>query len=301
MKEAGRKTASRRGRGLIAFMAENEAIAMMKGGPVQPGEDVQPYLDRYLEAREALEASSNRSIDPAVNDIESVHQNHLYQVSSTPIFQQSFQGLNWSFKTVEIDKIVCFQQWVDLDYVGELAKSLPATPDSSSVVKFCLPIGFPVQAGMNIDAQSSAITISSKTPHLAVGGLGVNQAAPGTAPSVVFTLGVNANYVQVVKYEGRHFIKNGYHRAYALRERGVSAVPCVYAEVSDYAMTGANRPGFFSRETIMSARPPTIPDFFDNTVSADIKIQPTMNVIRIKAEQYAVPIPPEDVEAEDRA
>jgi hypothetical protein len=267
-------------------MGENEAIAMMKGGPVQPGEDVEPYRNRYLEAREALETSHNSTLDPTVKDIEPVHQNHLYQVSSTPIFQQSFQGLNWSFKTVEVD------------YVGELERSLPATPDSSSVVKFCLPVSFPVQAGINIDAQSSAITISSNLPHLAVGGLGVNQAGPGMAPNVVFTLGVNANYVQVVKYQGRHFLKNGYHRAYALKDKGITAVPCVYAEVSDYALTGANRPGFFSRETIMSERPPTMLDFFDNTVSADIKIQPTMNVIRIKAEQYPVPIPPEEVQTE---
>jgi hypothetical protein len=279
-------------------MGEHEAVAMMKGGPVQPGDDVELYRNRYLEARQALGTSKNSPIDPAVSDIDPTHQNHLYQVSSTPIFQQSFQGLNWSFKTVEVDKIVCFQQWVDLDYVGELERSLPTTPDAASVLKFCLPIGFPVQAGINIDPQSSAVTISSNLPHLAVGGLGVNQAGPGTAPSVVFTLGVNANYVQVVKYQGRHFLKNGYHRAYALRERGVTAVPCVYAEISDYALTGANRPGFFSREIIMSERPPMMPDFFDNTVSADIKIQPTMNVIRIKAEQYPVPIPPEDVEPE---
>jgi hypothetical protein len=37
-------------------------------------------------------------------------------------------------------------------------------------------------------------------------------------------------------------------------------------------------------------------DFFDDNISADIMIQPTLNVIRIRAEQFPMPVPAEAVQ-----
>jgi hypothetical protein len=288
------------GRGLVAFMPEPEAVAMMMGRPVQQNGSFEPFHTKYIQSVEALKASTKTIPNPSINDIEPDYQTYLHQVSSTPAFQQAFQGLNWSFKIVEIDKLVCYQRWVDLDYVAELSGNLGSSPDPLTVLKFCIPPSFPMQASISAEPHSGSITISSNSPNLSVTGLSFGQAVPESPATVVFTLGVNANYVQVVKYKDRFIVKNGHHRLYTLRHLGITTTPCVYSEISDYALSGGDRPGFFSREIVLSSRPPSMTDFFDNSLAADIRIQPTMNVIRIKAEQFPVSIPPDDLNAESQ-
>ena len=45
-------------------------------------------------------------------------------------------------------------------------------------------------------------------------------------------VGFSSNYLNVVAAEGRLVLNNGYHRVYALRERGVTHVPCVMQRVT---------------------------------------------------------------------
>ena len=281
----------RRGRGLIAFMQEAEAVQMMSLG--EPG-SVDECRAKYSSAVEALKSPITIP-GTYVTGIGSEFNTYLNQVSSTPIFQQAFQGSNSEFKIVEIDNLTCYQRQVDLDYVGELQDGLSENLDPLSILKFCLPVTFPIKAAISAEPQSGAITIASQSPNVSVSGLSFGQSSPNAPPSAVFTLGVNANYVQVVRFQGRYIVKNGHHRLYALRALGQTTSPCVYSEIIDYSLTGGDRPGFFSRDTVLSQRPPRMADFFDDEVSANIKIQPTLNVIRIKAEQFPTPVPGEIV------
>src|SRR6266487_4220224 len=262
----------RRGRGLIAFMAEAEALQMMNLG--NPDEEKASRSKYELAVEAARRPLAN--FRTYVTDVGSEFNTYLTQVSSSPVFQQAFQGSNWQFKIAEIDNLACYQRSVDLDYVGELQQGLSSTADSLSLLKLCLPTSFPIKAAISAEPQSSAITITSSSPNVSVAGLSFGQPSQEAPPSVVFTLGVNANYVQVVKYQDRCIVKNGHHRLYAL--------------------TGGDRPGFFTRDIVMSQRPPSMRDFFDDDISANIMIQPTLNVIRIRAEQFPMPVPAEAVQ-----
>ncbi len=282
----------RRGRGLIAFMAEAEALQMMNLG--NPDEEKASRSKYELAVEAARRPLAN--FRTYVTDVGSEFNTYLTQVSSSPVFQQAFQGSNWQFKIAEIDNLACYQRSVDLDYVGELQQGLSSTADSLSLLKLCLPTSFPIKAAISAEPQSSAITITSSSPNVSVAGLSFGQPSQEAPPSVVFTLGVNANYVQVVKYQDRCIVKNGHHRLYALRALGLTTTPCIYSEISDYAQTGGDRPGFFTRDIVMSQRPPSMRDFFDDDISANIMIQPTLNVIRIRAEQFPMPVPAEAVQ-----
>ncbi len=274
----------RKGRGLIGFMKESEAVQMMSLG--DPG-SIDGCRAKYSSATEAVKTAVTIS-GTYMTDIGSEYNTYLTQVSSTPVFQQAFHGTNYQFKLVEIDNLTCYQRWVDLDYVEELQRQLSSDP--LDVLKFCLPTTFPVKAAISAEPQSSAITIASNSPNVLVTGLSFGQPYPDSAPTVTFTLGTNANYVQVVKYHHQFIVKNGHHRLYALRDQGSNVSPCLYSEITDYSLTGGDRPGFFPRDIVLSDRSPRMKDFFDSRVSAEIKIQPTVNVIRLKAEQFLMPV-----------
>ena len=101
--------------------------------------------------------------------------------------------------------------------------------------------------------------------------------------------GTQANYVQVTRLNSRFLLKNGYHRAYAALLAGLKYLPAVVFEASDFAETGALRPGFFGRELVMSAKPPLLKDFLDDRVMLDVKIRAMRKVIRIGIDEFFIP------------
>lgn len=270
-------------------MTEPEATSLMNGGLPQPGDDLETYHSKYVKATEALRSSGLKPAEPLVFETDQLPQDYLDQVAGTPAFAGAFQGTTWTFKQVEIDSLTSFQMYVDLDYATEMDRTLPTRPDELDIAKFCLPTAFPVQTSVNIDVVAQSITFVSHAPNMFVTGMGVNPSGPQSPLGAGFNIGANPNYVTVVRFGSRLLLKNGYHRLYVLKQRGITSSPCVYTETADFNQTGANRPGFFQREILMSPRPPNVADFFDETLSAEIKIRPSLHVIRIKAEQFPVP------------
>src|SRR5436190_1585029 len=132
----------RAGRGLIAFMRESEAVQMMSLGNPSSTEECRAKYSS------AVAAGKSPMIirEPGMTNIDPEYYPYLSQVSSSPIFQQSFHGINWEFKVVDIDTLVCFQRHVDLDYVGELREGLTLAPEPLAVLKFCLPLSFLMHA-----------------------------------------------------------------------------------------------------------------------------------------------------------
>src|SRR5438093_239491 len=76
-----------------------------------------------------------------------------------------------------------------------------------------------------------------------------------------FAYGGGLPQMSVVEYQGVYMIKNGYHRAYALFERGHKSLPCILLRTDNYNATGAIGPAFFSIDVMMSDRSPLLSDF----------------------------------------
>jgi hypothetical protein len=76
--------------------------------------------------------------------------------------------------------------------------------------------------------------------------------------------GEGSSLVQVVRFNGRCYLKNGYHRAYALGKLGVRHIPCVLLEGSDFSDVTDRMTGFFQRGVLESTNPPTCGHFINN-------------------------------------
>ena len=76
-------------------------------------------------------------------------------------------------------------------------------------------------------------------------------------------IGTGSPLAQVVKFEGRYYLKNGYHRAYYLRMNGIIQLPCILLEANSEADIGLSA-GTLPMNILKSNNPPTMGHFTNN-------------------------------------
>ena len=74
-------------------------------------------------------------------------------------------------------------------------------------------------------------------------------------------------YMEVARYRGRWFLRDGYHRSYRLLKQSVHLVPCVVVYAESVAQMGAVGSRFFSQQVLFSERPPMVSDFMDQELT----------------------------------
>src|SRR5262249_15157139 len=95
-----------------------------------------------------------------------------------------------------------------------------------------------------------------------------------------FAVGWGIPFIQVAKFKDRLFLRNGYHRVYAIRNKGVKHVPCILIEIDSIGELGLKQ-GFFEEGLLMSNRPPVFADFFSAGVSVTVRMKSFTKIVRI--------------------
>jgi hypothetical protein len=230
---------------------------------------------------------------PKVEDLSSVGTAHVAAIQATPMFRGTY-GPAAQFKMIEVSKLIAVQQHVDLEVSdGVHGAALTSAPSEQDVLNTCLPptIISPAKALWQVipkrpGSSTASVTISSTdlTFDVAQNFPQVNNIAGQI--SVVVASG--ANLMQVRQHGDRYALANGYHRAYALRKRGVEMVPVVLISVPSVNEL-APGPGFFGPQLLASARPPLVADFADDELATTTDVRAMMKVVRVTVESLLVP------------
>jgi hypothetical protein len=100
-------------------------------------------------------------------------------------------------------------------------------------------------------------------------------------------VGYGSNFLNVIQSDGRLLLHNGYHRAYALRELGVTHAPCIMQTATrrDELNLVASRsvledPAFY----LKAARPPLLKDFFDPRLRKVLRVPKILRVVELSFE-----------------
>jgi hypothetical protein len=107
-------------------------------------------------------------------------------------------------------------------------------------------------------------------------------------PFYGFSIGFGFPFVQVVEYQGRWFIRDGYHRSFGLLKRGADRIPCLLIRARDAQQFGGTAPDHIRGEILFGVRPPFLKDFLDDEVSASATRPLTGKVIRIAASEFNI-------------
>jgi hypothetical protein len=287
----------RTGRALLGFMSEPEALEFLRGTCVfEDDADLRNQQGKWASASKAARELRRPPPVPGKKPIAQEFGSYLEKVAEQPAFKQTCGG-KCALQRIEIENLIAFQRNIDTEYASELASKMKAS--EQFVMESCLPLSFQQNLDVTFDPTApGGVSFSSFSPKLVfsgvhITGVGGPQVKIGEQvvqqPGALFLIGTQANYVQVAELNSRFFLKNGYHRAYAALLAGLKHLPAVLSNITDFAETGAQRPGFFPKERLMSETPPLLKDFLDDRLAVDLKFRAMRRVIRIRMDDFFVP------------
>jgi hypothetical protein len=289
----GEEVLHRPGRALVGWMSEPEAVTSLLGRNPVPTDDLPGLRKQHSSFRTAVSRLALRQLEnPVISDTGE----RLDEIRLRPEVAANFPGMNWRPAIVDLRRVLTFQKII---YTDGLEERLKMARTENGLYEICLPRTQPSHPlGAFTDADGKGFTISSFNPNLriAAGQISEAQVAPGPGmptvkmQAVTLLVYMGTSYLQVVRYGDRCFIRDGYHRAAGLLRAGIHDVPCIFIEAESFEQVGPVQvPGAFSYETLYSARPPYLIDFWNDEVAADVSQPAVRKVVRIRGEEFVVP------------
>jgi len=124
-------------------------------------------------------------------------------------------------------------------------------------LRVCLP--HDVEAiPFQVHQQANSVAFVAKSANLRLFGAGLFGSNPLNQSVAGILFGASSPLIQVARFDGRCYLRNGFHRSFGLRKAGATHVPCLLLESNDYAQIGARGGGAtFERTILESDNPPT--------------------------------------------
>jgi hypothetical protein len=229
-------------------------------------------------------------------------EDRLKEISQDVCFQKTF-GLPITFELVKIDTLVAAQRTVNLDFVEKMLARFPTKFTMAELIEICLSPTSKIGAIQHLEVNPNTHTFSSPANDLRFLGCFVKElreedlqhATLGGVPAatVIAFVGYGLPVMNVFKIGGRLILNNGFHRAYALRSRGVAELPVVVQHVSNPVLEVPPQIASLPKEYLLrAARPVLMKDFFEPSLSLVLKTKNRHKVVTlgIAANQYEVPL-----------
>lgn len=269
------------GLSLVGFMARDQAIEHLRTACI-PADGSDVALEReWQEATGRLGPATANAGQPEVLDLPAEAAAHLADmaVGWPNIFGQIPQP---EFKMVEIAPLLAYQFIVDGPRSDHHCKVFSGPPSMAELLDVCLPAR-PTEEPLQSQQQPQSIVIKARS-------LNVRTQAQGMIAPGVFgiAIGVSLPWVHVVRYNGRLYLHNGFHRTYGAAIAGATHIPCVIRDVGDAAETGIRLDGTtFDIGLLESANPPTLAHFVEGRAQP-VTVRATTRILHITWAEYGM-------------
>ena len=252
---------------------------------------------RELEDREAGWADN-----PAIESLNKSLEPLKDRLLEDPMFQRSFQIVPVDVSVVELDRLVVFQKHINLGYVRELQRRIGPQPQADEVFRFCLPFDHPHPPIRQMQTAANGYTFISPSNDLrCVEAVFLRpELINGYTPSgplagvVGIFVGYGSNFLNVLHAENRLILNNGSHRAFALRNIGITHVPCIIQRVSrreELEVMGSGDVQQNPDRYLKAARPPLLKDYFDPALRKTVQVPRKHRLVKVSfgVEQADIP------------
>lgn len=248
------------GLSLLGFMEREEASRYLEERCFVEDSSVSALGDLWADARRRLGGPIPRAGRPDVRELPDSMAPYIDQVRASEGFEELaeiFDDLR--FALVEIAPLLAFQPHIETPRASGLGGGFTGdihSPDALAPI--CLPTeseSFSPQ----VSRSEGSVIIHSESLNLRVIRSGIFELGSPSHDRVAgIYLGMGCPLMHVAQFEGRYFLRNGFHRAYALQKLGVTYMPCVVVPVRHFEETGALGGGMtFGRETLLGDFAPT--------------------------------------------
>jgi hypothetical protein len=273
---------SRQFRLLLPWFDQQSAVRLLAGA--QPASDASAVAAaQWLRARQKLRARAIETFTTATQPLPA----NLAPLARDFLAAADLAGNpdfpNAELRLVELSSLLTFQAKLTTDDVR--ARFLEAYDGSlESIFRICLPVAARMDP-VHVMLEGPTARISSGNPNLRFGGFEL------TGASLVANFGFRPPWVQVVEYRGRLFVRNGYHRCWALLNAGARHVVAIVSKAGTRAELGAAESGYIAEAHLLGSAPPMVADFEDPELYATGVEPATSRVIVIAASESMEPSP----------
>ena len=277
---------------LVKYKCISEESALL-GETMKSWEEATELL-RQIEKQESGIADNCETFDISSGLIEGIKLN--------PAVTSTFSKHVIEFKMVEIDKVIAVQRQVLLDYVDQLVKKIPKNPSEDDLIKFCLipeqyaPFPKPTSVGSDtlyftspsgdfrfLGGYLKKELTEEDTKITKIGGIPTH--------AIMLFVGYGASPMNAYSVNGRVILTNGFHRAYALRKKGIKKIPLILKKIGNADLEFPSDIHKLKKDYLLKhPRPILVKDFFNEDLVREFKKKPTTNVLKVKWESDKVSI-----------
>jgi len=219
----------------------------------------------------------------------------LLEVLASPLIRNSFNTVPAEIAYVDVDRMVVYQHHIDLTFVDDLKRRLGPSPSREEIFRTCLPSRPPATPVKWTRTRRDTFVFTSPSDDMRFLGTMpleprniTDYPPPGNIVNVIgLAVGFGSNFVNAIYAENRLILNNGSHRVYALRDMGITHVPCIVQHVrsrdelnilASTAVTDA--PDFYLQE----ARPMMVKDYFDPRLRKVLPVHRRLRQVTVKFE-----------------
>lgn len=271
------------GRALIGWMTADQAILSLSGRRVDV-QNREEYSRRTERARTVV-AGRPAGLDQTNlrTDAPSELNQHIEALRQNAAGMQLFNE-GWQVSIADLSKVCAAQPQINTGQSAKRTEGLHAG-DLASLAAISLPIATPTAMPFLFDTSKNTWVFSSPNPNLQIGGNFHGQVQPGQN-GFGFIVGIPTSFLQVALCRGRYLLRDGYHRAFGFLSKGIARVPVFVREFENYDALGLPA-GMLPQEAVLGDRPPTLNDYLDENVSAEISIPVTQKMVVIQALEFS--------------
>lgn len=274
---------TRPARVLIGWMQQAEAQLMLAQRMIGLA-DNQTHADRVTAARQTVAARAVFVEEPHVLDEPEPDLGEYVAALVAHQDYQAFAAEGWSVRIANLSRVIALQPTVFWDHARERAVSAVAG-DMVTLAQITLPIrSGPEPLPVQFDPLRNTWMITSRNPNLRVAGqfsgpVDVGGGSPMTGCG--FVVSIMPSFVQVVRHRNRLVLRDGYHRSLGLLVQGITHVPVLFKEFGQFEPLGLG-PGMLPEESYLGDRPPFLPDYLSDSVSAECNLPATQKMLVIQ-------------------
>ena len=256
--------------------------------------------NRVLQARERDEAGL--ADDPPIVQMGAEYTPLLSELLCDPMIRHGFNSVPTEIALVDLERIVVYQRHIDLGHVARLERELPPELSREQIFKLCLPHDHPLPpVRWSRTPQGKFVFVSPSNDLRFLGIMPLephdipDTPPPGVLVGVVgIAVGFGSNFLNAVYAERRLILRNGSHRAYLLRKRGITRVPCIIQHASsreELEVVGSSALRRDPDQYLRSPRPPMLRDYFDPDLHKVMTVQQRLHhvTVRFDVEESEIP------------
>jgi hypothetical protein len=197
-----------------------------------------------------------------------------------PDLQTEIADLDWSLGVIDLRFLIAFQRRI------AFGPSLPSgVAPTACDWPALINVSFPAPQFPNYEAictsDAKTLIFRSSNPNLTL--------RRTDDPHSPLTIHAGSPFLEVANYQGRWFLRDGYHRAYGLLRANIFKLPALIIHARNLEELGATRPWFFTEETLLSATPPRVIDFLDDALVIEYNRPLLIKTLRVSIQESLAP------------